>query len=408
MNKRRILSVLVAFVISVNTVLAGITEIMTASVAVASGVRAVVTPGNSLVQESHVNIPYLNNRNAFTREPPNYYKITNIYNKKGGFVKEINRFKPVRRRRSRGYSFKTEMLLPVDRDRNYDRRIRNLQAGVLVDNRYYYTLSINGTGANRGRVIRYDYRALSKMKLNIRRRSSDLRKAHSLKLYNDNAGKNGNNKKKRTKRQRRLARYIKIGPEIPTGHGQTLSYNPATKQLWILLDNETSFGVELYRESTVIQQICAKTLKPEKALRFSCETPDGRILLPGRVMTFDKNGAAYTAIRSSAGAVTIFRLDIKDNKVTVTTMQKMRYGASIKRLQCLSYNAYNNKMYLVGDDSIAYFPLDKLGSLKPADISYINYNSKREFQSLTFDSKGYAYLLVIMTPELLKSTNVLI
>jgi len=77
--------------------------------------------------------------------------------------------------------------------------------------------------------------------------------------------------------------------------------------------------------------------------------------------------------------------------------------------QCLAINDYSNKIYLVSDGIFYIMPLDKLKSrtLTKEDCQYVRFKTNREFEGLSFDNKGYAYLLTMRDPEVFKSTTII-
>lgn len=74
--------------------------------------------------------------------------------------------------------------------------------------------------------------------------------------------------------------------------------------------------------------------------------------------------------------------------------------------QSIGYNAANNRLYFISDDSISSVSVSKLvsGKLKPGNVHSSVFSSKREFEGLDFSKNGQGYLLTNRGDELL-STN---
>jgi hypothetical protein len=76
--------------------------------------------------------------------------------------------------------------------------------------------------------------------------------------------------------------------------------------------------------------------------------------------------------------------------------------------QSISINHKNNRLYLVSDGVFYSMPLNKLisGTLSADDFYYTVLSTNREFEGLSFDSYGIAYLLVLRGTEVLISNNI--
>jgi hypothetical protein len=76
--------------------------------------------------------------------------------------------------------------------------------------------------------------------------------------------------------------------------------------------------------------------------------------------------------------------------------------------QSLAINLKTKRLFFVSDDAIYSIPLNKLnaGTLTMDDFHYTVFNSKREFEGLSFDASGKAYLLLMRGSEVLTSNYI--
>ncbi|MHA8110591.1 hypothetical protein ACYATP_03655 [Lactobacillaceae bacterium Melli_B4] len=200
-----------------------------------------------------------------------------------------------------------------------------------------------------------------------------------------------------------IAHAAQISPLINIGHGQTLSYNPATKNLYLAQDDTA--GDIGANDNNVVTELDANTLQPVKQFNFP-------LLHNGKnfgihTLTFDNDGNAYFG-RKSGKQYIIFKGQFDENSGNVSfapVPQTIAWGG--KHNQGLTYNPVNNKLYIISDDIITSVPVDKLsnGTVTPDDVYYLAFNSGREFEDVTFDSQGYGYLLALWKPEIMKSTQ---
>ncbi|MBW1604851.1 hypothetical protein [Lactobacillus sp. Sy-1] len=199
-----------------------------------------------------------------------------------------------------------------------------------------------------------------------------------------------------------IAHAAQISPLINIGHGQTLSYNPVTKNLYLAQD-ETS-GDLASNANNVVTELDANTLQPVK--QFNFQLLHNNLNYAIHTLTFDNDGNAYFG-RKSGSKYQIFKGQFNETTGQVNfspVPQTINWGG--KHNQGLTYNPVNNRLYIVSDDIITSVPADKLGAgtVQPSDINYISFNTGREFEDLTFDSQGYGYLLMLWKPEILKTT----
>lgn len=378
--------------------------------ALASGVYSYgavdyVQEGNALEWKNIVDIPLANNASALTKEKPAQYASSKDF-LIDQFETHVNKIYPSKKRGAGvvGYRFQTAMMLPLRWFNETGADFKNTQSLAYDGTKYMYVVVSEGIGTNVGRIVRYDYQELKKAKLDKKGRVSILRKASVINILT-----HPTKMQKTWKSYKKYLKYIKVGPLIPIGHGGTLSYNPAKDELWMLRDDENSSGDYILPSgTTIIQRIDRETLDLMESIRFETASLTGVPINMGRVLTFDNAGFAYTAVKDTtkAGRLEIRRITITDDrKVWVTRMQRIEKGPSMKSVQNMSYNPTNNRIYLVSNDSVLSFPLAKLGALSGGDFQYINYASKREWESMVFDKEGYAYALLVRGPEILKSIN---
>ncbi|UQS86213.1 hypothetical protein MOO44_00810 (plasmid) [Nicoliella spurrieriana] len=190
---------------------------------------------------------------------------------------------------------------------------------------------------------------------------------------------------------------IKVGPTFNGGHGQSLSYNPKTKQLWFLNIARGS------AESAAAELVSQSSLKPTNKVQFKFSQNGSSI---DNNLTFDKYGRAYTYVKSGGGSVPqgaykIYRGSISTKGVHFTLMRSaIRYSAgSIP--QGFSYNPKNGRLYFISDGVIISAPSGKLNNLSKSDIKYVRANTNREFESMVFTKSGKGYLISLRPDEMM-------
>ncbi|KZX10079.1 hypothetical protein [Methanobrevibacter curvatus] len=298
------------------------------------------------------------------------------------------------------YTFITKYFLP-DRWNNLDlksstnpnRGINKTQywyncQSICIDKNSFYIFSSSGYNRNLGFIVKYDMNVLDKYPIETLR---------ELGLYSNLSKSIDTNNKD--------FKSIKIGENFLYGHGQSLTYDKKTDSLWMI--NDTDFK----GNETKVLQINKNTLKPIKEHKFKVKYLN-RYLNGFNTLAFDEDGFFYSEkiIKSKnnpKGDTLIIRGKIHESgivEVKPMALIKNRPGTII---QSIAINQKNNKLYLVSDGAIYSLPLDKLNdkTLRKEDFRYSTFNSEREFEGLSFDGNGIAYLLIIRGPEVLVSSN---
>ncbi|MBW1605175.1 hypothetical protein [Lactobacillus sp. Sy-1] len=203
-----------------------------------------------------------------------------------------------------------------------------------------------------------------------------------------------------------------VTPMLNIGHGQTLSYNPVTKNLYLVQDDDLG-NLPAGGENT-ITELDPTTLQPIKQFNFPLIHGNNNYSI--NTLTFDSAGNAYFGRKESvveSGQKSYSTYQIYKGTLDETTgaanfapvPQSINWGGYSN--QNLAYDAFNNRMYIISDNIITSVPLDKLnaGTLQPSDVNYMSFDINREFEDLTFDDQGYGYLLTLWDPEVMKSEN---
>lgn len=371
--------------------------------------------GNAMKQYTSAEIPgkTVNNLGSLQKKKPKKFKYSKNYKKKNTYETKANTIKPVKGVRSSFSAFKTVAFLPPTYKKSAD--WGNAQSMVRAG-KYLYIIVPTPGKLNKGRIIRYNYDQIVKKKLYKGKGLAKLRKASVARMR-------GSASKKETKL---LKDVIKVGPEITIGHGQSLAYNPKSKELWMSLDTETKKGWASPFKAT-LQRINHKTLKVNKKINFTMSTYGVGIQEPHNLV-FDENGYGYFATFHDDKSMRIYRLYIKSNKVHVEFIQRFINGITNTNIQGIAYNRKSQRLYIIATDLIWSLPKNSLGQmmvdpnsgqssptnnisinyipkLVSDDFQYTMFNSAREFEALTFDNAGYAYLLTIRGPEILRTTK---
>lgn len=198
-----------------------------------------------------------------------------------------------------------------------------------------------------------------------------------------------------------VLKSMKVGPEFNTGHIQSLALNPKNGQLWF---TKTTGRAGAYGTA---EQVSTKSLKPINKINFRLVTPRGIKVTVGNNLTFDKQGKAYfSSYVGGSRAMKIYQGTIAPKKVHFRLLYQGLRQRPGEKNQSIGYNAANNRLYFISDDSISSVSDSKLvsGKLKPGNVHSSVFSSKREFEGLAFSKNGQGYLLTNRGGELL-STN---
>lgn len=285
-------------------------------------------------------------------------------------------------------SAKTWMYLPKSYQGSGD--MGNPQSiSVIPNGKYAYVAYPKSKNSTQGRIIRYNLQKLAELGITVSGNMDDLRGTVNQ-VYKG---------KELTDRQKEIFACMKVGPWITFGHGAAMAYNPKDKHLW--------FTTKTGSKKTDLQRINMTTLKPDLRYNYTMYSN----VPMGNNLTFDKYGRIYFFTYSGKtkycpkGTIKIYQGTIntraKKKKVTFKlTMSGIKYAASTG-IQSAGYNPKTNRLYLVSNSALVSVPVSKLGKLKPADVRTVHFKQNREFEGLSFDSKGNGYLLVNKQPEIM-------
>lgn len=342
-------------------------------------------------QKNHVKVNYS------YAAAPNYYS-SNTYETTPNVItskKAIN---------GKKVTFKTEWFLPVTYQKSGD--LGNAQALVIDGDNYYVTVATN-VKKGLGKIVRYDMAGLTTY---LQANFEEEEIPQVLRRYFKHPDFKFTNGQEMTAEQKGISDYIKVSEEIQIGHGQGLALNPKNKTLWLLQDIDMNASG---KAKTSIVKINKQTLGIEHKVVFKLKDT----VPMGHNLTFDKNGYAYFYTIASSGDkdpnvgwakgnVKIYRgrFGVNQKATWQLVMQGIKYSPGTYA-QSMSYNPAKHELMIISDSSIQSIPISKLGKLKPKDVRQTTFNTKREFETVTFDKEGYAYLLTLKGVEILKSTT---
>ena len=197
---------------------------------------------------------------------------------------------------------------------------------------------------------------------------------------------------------------IKAGRRFFGGHGQALSYNPRTNQLWLLVDvigpvNRGAFA-----------EISAKSLRPVHRLRFRFGNEE-----MGDDLAFDSRGTAYnedriwnynSTGRFHPGSIVLYRGLINRHRAKFVRINQGIFQAPGQVIQGMACNPRTRRLYIETDEAIMSMPIRKLGHLSSRNVKETILKGHREYEGLSFDRTGHAYILMNQPDEVLRSTRV--
>ena len=188
------------------------------------------------------------------------------------------------------------------------------------------------------------------------------------------------------------------GPMIVTGHGQTLSYNPVTKELWYVR------AVNVH--STTFVQVDPESLDVVKEIH--CTFSNKTVTPPA--FCFDIHGNAWMYIRSSGGryvprnAVRFYKGKIENDHVSFTMqMRGLRYPAG-SGCQGFGYDPGTDLLYVASDGQMVGVPAGKLDTATAEDVKTVTFTKSpsREFEGIAFSEEGCAFFLTNKRCEIMR------
>lgn len=203
-----------------------------------------------------------------------------------------------------------------------------------------------------------------------------------------------------------LSKLLTISPVTNIGHGQTLSYNPSNNHVYLAQDDKLGVvGDDFYNQVT---EMDAENMHPVHVYRFKLNNKGHYYAI--HTLTFDNDGNAYFGVRGGPkkmkGTYTLFHGTMNESGIQFTPVKGLvKWPGSFN--QGVTYNRNNNRLYLLSNDMIISIPVDEVknDNIQPQDVHYTTFGTNREFESLSFDSSGYGYLVVLWRSEVLKSTT---
>lgn len=193
---------------------------------------------------------------------------------------------------------------------------------------------------------------------------------------------------------------VKAGPEIVTGHGQTLSFNPKTHELWYVRETKVL--------NTTLVRVNPKTMEIEKEIHFRF----GSTIVFPPTFVFDKDGNCWTYTRStgsnwvSAGTIRFYKGKIEGNHVTFRMInQGLRYPPG-NLCQTFGYNPQNDRLYVAANGEILTVPAGKLSRnrITASDVQCIKFGGCREFEGIAFTETGCAYFVTNKPSEIMRDS----
>lgn len=198
------------------------------------------------------------------------------------------------------------------------------------------------------------------------------------------------------------SKAVKAGPEIVTGHGQTIAYNPVKNELWYVRETKG--------KTTTFVQVDPDSLKIVKEIH----TAFGRRGTVPPVMCFDREGNFWMYTRSAGtnyapkGTIRFYKGKIENNRVScVQVNQGLRYPPG-PQCQAIGYNPYNDRLYVMANGEILTVPATKIskGKCTAKDVEVIIFNGavRRECEGITFSEDGTAFFMTNKPCEIMRDS----
>ncbi|QBP17655.1 hypothetical protein ACPOK3_05575 [Acetilactobacillus jinshanensis] len=199
---------------------------------------------------------------------------------------------------------------------------------------------------------------------------------------------------------------IKVGKPFKGGHGQAVAYNPKGRpSLWLLND----LGGPIHRGS--LEKISLKSLRPQHQIRFNLKRNDNL----GDSLAFDNHNNIYNENMiwpSTAGGhyrpgmILLHQGHVNWHHVKFSDVSQGLRRSPGNVVQALAYSPRTKRLYIEENDVIVSLPVNKLGHLSPRDVKETILRQRREYEGLSFDRSGHAYILMNHPKEIMRSTNV--
>lgn len=319
-----------------------------------------------------------NSKVHYVKVPKKYYHVTHT-----GIEHEIAS------ERGKKVTFRTRYILPLPGKNG--QRWGNPQSIAMNGKSYMYIVYCPTNIRNKGRIVRFNIKRLDAMGIQLH--PKELRDA-----YHKHHGKY-------SKIQKKIHKYIKVGPIFTTGHGQSLAYNWKNHGLYMWRDKEKAPRVPVSNWG-YIQHIKASSLRPDHVIRFRLHS-HGLSVPGGHDLTFDKYGNAYFWSFPGWGAY-IFKGKIHHRSVHFRLTHQVLKHLPGTRIQSMGYNPVRKRLLMLSDASIASFSSKRLkghGHLTNHNFEWTQFGPKREFEGIAYDGSSRGNLLVNHCPEVLQANR---
>jgi hypothetical protein len=172
-------------------------------------------------------------------------------------------------------------------------------------------------------------------------------------------------------------KLVKKGPKFNVGHGQHFGINPKTGKLL--------FCDQYRNDASAYSEISMKTLKPVGISigNWNKKVPSngGSGAGQGGGFTFDKDGNRYLSVDK---------------------------GLLEGSPQGIGYSKYSNRVVLISNVSTSGYDINAVlgkSSTAKEEIYVTGYKTKKELECITFDAKGYGYVITNRPAQLLKTSG---
>lgn len=348
--------------------------------------HAYTQKGYALSTYKAKNFHLVNNHNYYVKKIGTYSR-SKTYEATGSFQTTADTYKTIKGNNSA--TLHTDFYLPVSYHSSGD--FASLQSLVVTPNgKKGYVMYLTSHTSNTGWIVKYD---LNKLRSVYGASSSNM----AILRMASNAYSKG----KATAEQRAVLKCLTVGPKFNAGHCQSLSINPKNNQMWF---TKTTGKAGAYGSAI---RVSLSSLKPISTINFRLRASNGAKISVPNNLAFDKRGYAYFASYASGGTVKFYQGTISSKKVHFKLLMKGLKHQPGATHQGLAYNPKQDRLYMVTDDALVSVPVVKTvkAKLTAGDVKASVFNSKREFESLSFLSNGHGFLLTNRGPEILEATG---